>query len=231
MSVHNIGHLIREVDATSHEDIRSRLKAARARRVSRSAAIAAMTLAALGLLLAGGSVILTSPQERWNASLTLAAIGTAFLLLGLGGGPLLRGRAVARLRRSRPEALVFLALREATGKANLPTYQHRKDNTANLPDSWTVALVDSRGISVWSGGLWPHELILIGWSEIGEISAVSFTSDAGRPRIGASVDVRPFAEPLLVRVGHAAFGVEGSFDRKGIFAVVDALNSLRTRRL
>ncbi|MDJ0335975.1 hypothetical protein QMG83_12135 [Salinibacterium sp. G-O1] len=227
MSGHNIVHLIREVDATSHEDIPSRLKAARARRAARSAAIAASTVAALGLILAGGSVILTTIHEQWNASLTLATVGAAFLLLGLSGGPLLRGLAVARLRRSRPDALVFMALRETTGHPNLQTYQHRKDNTANVPEGWTVSVVDSRGIAVWSGGFRPRELILIEWSEIGEVSAVSFTSAAGRPRNGASVDVRPFPDPLLVRVGHAAFGVEGSFDRKGIFAIVDTLNALR----
>ena len=200
---------------------------ARDRRALRSTAIAGLTIVGLGAVLAGGSAIVTNADEYWNPSLTLAAIGAVFLLLGLGGGPILRASAVARVQRSHPSALVMLALREPALVPDLPTYQYRKANTARVPDTWVVALVDSRGISAWSGGFRPKELILIEWSEIATVTAVSFTSIAGRRRFGAAVDVRPFATPMLVRVGHSAFGVEGSFDREGVLAIVDATNSQR----
>ncbi len=163
--------------------------------------------------------------------MTLAAIGASLLLLGLGGGPLLRGLAVVRLRRSHPDAMVLLTLREPTRTPHLQTYQYRKDNIATVPDHWTVSMVDSRGLSVWSGGLRPKELLLVDWSEVGDIAATSFTSLTGRGRIGASIDVRPIPVPLLIRVGSSSFGVEGAFDEEGVHAVVDGMNALRTRRL
>ncbi len=230
MSGHNIGLLIRSsAEALSFRtNGRSRVEAAQARRAVRSRVIAGLTIAVLGAVIAVGAVILTSANERWNSSLTLASIGAVFLLLGLGGGPLLRGIAVARMQRSRPAALVFLALREPTVAPHLQTYQYRKDNTANIPDAWVMAVVDARGISVWSGRIRSRELILIEWSEIGEVTAVSFTSLTGRNRIGAAIDVRPIRSPLLVSLGYAAWGVEGSVDHEGVLAIVDSINSRRS---
>lgn len=237
MPGHNIGPLPRASspsstagDMAALPSVRERLRAASNRRAARSAALAGAIVAALATALAVGSVILTGVDERWNSSMTLAAIGATFLLLGLGGGPLLRGLAVARLRWSHPDALVFLTLRELTRAPHLQTYQHRKDNTANLPDNWTVSMVDSRGLSAWSGGLRPKELVLIGWSEVGDITAASFTSLAGRGRIGASIDIRPVPVPLLIRLGSSSLGVEGAFDEEGVHAIVDGMNVIRNRR-
>ncbi|MBG6055776.1 hypothetical protein IWX81_002204 [Salinibacterium sp. CAN_S4] len=206
---------------------RARVAAAQARRAARSTKIASLTIAAVVLVVAAGVSVLAVSGQPWNPSFTLASIGLGFLLLGLGGAPLLRGMAVSRMQRSRPEALVFLALRELTAAPHLETYQYRKDNTENIPDSWVMSVVDDRGISVWSTGVRPKELILIQWSEIGEVSAVSFSSLGGRQRIGAALDVRPIPQPLLVSFGFAALGVEGTVDQDGAVAVVDAINSMR----
>lgn len=227
MSSHNI-RLLERHPTLPIGSARSRVAAAQARRTVRSAVIACLTFVAVGLMATAGIAALALARQSWNPSLTLASVGIGLLLLGLGGAPLLRGISVSRMQRSRPDALVFLALREQTVAPHLQTYQYRKDNTENIPDSWVMSVVDTRGISVWSTGVRPKELILIHWSEIGEVAAVSYTSLTGRERIGAALDVRPIPNPLLVSFGYAALGVEGAVDEDGVFAIVDAINSLRT---
>jgi hypothetical protein len=227
MSRHDIRLLDRH-QTPGIESARARVASARTRRTARSTTIASLTIAAVVLVVAAGVTVLTVSGQLWNPSLTLAIIGLGFLLLGLGGAPLMRGMAVSRMQGARPGSLVFLALREQTAAPHLQTYQYRKDNTENIPDSWVMSVVDDRGISVWSTSLRPKELILIQWSEIGEISAVSFSTLGGRHKVGAALDVRPIPNPLLVTLGYSAFGVEGPVDQDGVFAIVDAINSMRT---
>ncbi|MBC7592326.1 MAG: hypothetical protein H7226_14965, partial [Salinibacterium sp.] len=99
-----------------------------------------------------------------HRTVIIVSLGGLLLLGGLVGGPIRRSLALAALRRSHPSALVFLARREPVLAPDIQTYQYRKDNTADIADKWVPAIVDSRGISIWSAGGRPKELLLMEWS-------------------------------------------------------------------
>ena len=166
-------------------------------------------------------------DEVPNHTAIIASLGALLLLGGLVGGPISRSLALASLRRSNPSALVFLARREPVLVPDIQTYQYRKGNFADIADKWVPAIVDSRGISIWSAGGRPKELLLMEWSELGNIIPAHFSSISGRRRYGVTVDVQPYPLPMKVRVGHSAFGVEGSFDSDGVVATAAAAAALR----
>jgi hypothetical protein len=189
-----------------------------------------VVVAALALAAGVGTALnfaLDSATSELNYMPALAVVAMGLLLIGLSAPAIWHKLALRALRRRYPRAAVFLARREPALVPDLPMYQYRKDNTADVADRWIPGLVDHRGLSAWSGGPRPKELLLMEWSEIGAVEATEFLSIEGRPKFGASVDVRPFATPLLVDVGHSFFGFEGAFDRAGVQAVVDASNDKR----
>lgn len=160
----------------------------------------------------------------------IAVIAVTLLLLGLGGSSIWNGIGLARLRRTRPDAVVFLARREPTLAPDLPMYLHRKDLSVDVSDRWLIALIDDRGMAAWSGGPRPRELVLMEWSELGEITPAAFTSIEGAERFGVAVDVRPFPTPLLVRVGYSKFGLQAAFDHEGTVAVAETASARRPVR-
>ena len=170
---------------------------------------------------------LHSPVSDTGFGPLIAVIAVVLLLLGLGGSGIWNWIGLARIRRLRPDALVFLARREPSLAPDLPMYLHRHDITADVSDRWVAAVIDERGMAAWSSGVQPREIFVMPWSELGEVTALEFMSLEGQPRFGIAVDVAPFPLPLLVRVGDAAFGLQGAFDRAGTIAVSDAANVMR----
>ena len=200
---------------------------ARRRFNGRSLVVVSGTVALAACIVISVSFMLPMPAAGPNFIPLLVVVATALILGGLAGPALWHGVGVLALQRRYPDALAFLAHREPALVPDLPTYQYRKDNTADVADRWIPALVDHRGISAWTGGLRPRELLLMEWSELGRIEPATFVSIQGRQKHGVAVDVTPYPEPLLVTVGHSVLGLEGSFDRRGIRAVVDATNARR----
>ena len=203
------------------------MKDARTRFTARARLLAGSLLAALCVVVVGIAIVVSVVSDAPHRTITIMIVGAVLLVAGLVGGPLIGALALWRLRRDHPGLPVFLARREPSLVSDIQTYQYRNDNFADVDDKWVPTLVDARGISVWSTGLRPAELLLMRWSELGAITASSFTTIAGKSRLGVIVDVHPFRTPLHVRVGHAALGIEGSFDKTGIVAVVQATNSWR----
>lgn len=157
----------------------------------------------------------------------VAAIAVVALLLGLGASSIWSAIGLFRIARLKPDALVFLARREPTLAPDLPMYLHRKDISADVSDRWLAAVIDERGMAAWSCGLRPRELVLMEWSELGDVEATGFRAIDGSEQFGITVDVRPFPTPLVVRVGYAMFGLQAAFDRAGTIAVSDAANAKR----
>lgn len=176
------------------------------------------------------SVVVALPRGE-NRLITLvppAVLAVVLLILVAVNLPALRNEvALRRLVRAHPDALVFLAWRQPTLAPDLPTFLRRKNLVVQVKDTWTPAVVDDRGISAWTSGPRPKQLLLMEWSELGEIVASDFTDVQGRTRFGIAVDVRPFPTPLIVLVGYAWLGVQGGFDRSETVGVADATNSMR----
>jgi hypothetical protein len=86
-------------------------------------------------------------------------------------------------------------------------------------------MVDERGISAWSVDAEPSELLLMPWSELGEIEVTDLES-GGKGR-GIAVDVRPFDTPLIVAIGYAAFGLTSPLGRDGVAEVAALTNAKR----
>ena len=188
-------------------------------------ATAAATIIAVTVVL-----LLNSSSSDTGPIPLVAAIAVVLVLLGLGGPSLWNGIGLLRIRRLRPDALVFLARREPTLAPDLPMYLHRKDITADVNDKWVPAVIDERGIAAWSSGFTPREVILMDWSELGDVIATEFVSLEGGKKFGITVDVRPFPTPLVVRVGYSMFGLQGQFDNEGTVAVAAAANARRPVR-
>jgi hypothetical protein len=203
------------------------MKAARSRFVRKAFIVLVGTVAVATGIAVTVVLLLRSPVSDTGFAPLIAVIAVVLLLLGLGAGSILNGIGLFRIARLKPDALVFLAHREPTLAPDLPMYLHRRDLSVDVSDKWLVAVIDERGMAAWSGGFRPRELLLMEWSEIGKVTTTTFRSIEGRERFGIAVDVKPFPTPLIVRVGHAMFGLQGVFDRAGTIAVCEAANAKR----
>ena len=200
---------------------------ARSRFFRRALLTFSVTLAAAALVGVGIAVLLPASLSSAGFGVVIPVIAVGLLLFGLSLGGLWHGVGLARTRRLKPDALVFLGRREPSLTPDLPMYLHRKDVTADVADRWVIAVVDETGMAAWSSGPRPRQLFVMEWGELGEVEALDYLSIQGRPRFGISVDVMPFPTPLLVRPGYAMFGVQAAFDRSGTIAVCAAANAHR----
>lgn len=207
------------------------MKAARSRFTRRALIVLVGTVAATaGIAVVVVALLLGTPARDTAFVPLVAVIAVVALLLGLGAPSIWNAIGLMRISRLKPDALVFLARREPSLAPDLPMYLHRKDIAADVSDRWLAAVIDDRGMAAWSGGFRPRELVLMEWSEIGEVVATDFRSLDGSERFGITVDVRPFPTPLIVRVGYAMFGLQAAFDRAGTIAVNEAANAKRPVR-
>jgi hypothetical protein len=195
----------------------------RVRRVAGVTAAIAVLVAVIGLV----AVILALPRQDATGDLILIVVSVAVVAAVAGAtiGSMRRARALTRVTARHPDGLVFLARRQPSVVSDLAVYLGQRGISADVADRWLVALVDDRGISAWSLGSAPAELLLMPWSELGAIEVTDLES-GGRDR-GIAVDVRPFETPLIVAVGYAAFGLTLALDRAGVAEVTALTNALR----
>jgi hypothetical protein len=116
-----------------------------------------------------------------------------------------------------------MARRQPSLVSDFAVYLGARGISVDVADRWLVALVDDRGISAWSIGSAPAELLLMPWSELGVIEVTDL--EAGGH--GIAVDVRPFETPLIVAIGYSAFGLTSSLGRDGVAEVAALTNGLR----
>ena len=188
-------------------------------------AVATAAMIAVTVVLA-----LSSSSSETRPVPLIAVIAVVLVLLGLAGPSLWNSIGLLRIRRLRPDALVFLARREPTLAPDLPLYLHRRNIAADVSDKWVPAVIDERGMAAWSSGFAPREVVLMDWSEIGDVVATDFVGFQGGKRFGITVDVRPFPTPLIVRVGYSLFGLQGQYDNEGTRAVAAAADARRPVR-
>lgn len=180
-------------------------------------------LAVVVALIVVGAVLLRGSDAGVGLMLWAfaAAMVAGAVVLVLHARP--RILALRRVVEHNPDGAVLLARRQPALVSDLATYLGESDIYDAVSDRWVVASIDHRGLAAWSVGRDPRELVLMPWGELGTIERTRLES--GGP--GVAVDVKPFAEPLIVAAGYAAFGVLSSFSRRGVDEVVATVNALR----
>lgn len=192
--------------------------------------IRAAIIAAVVLALAIAAVIALEIAVPWPDTVddvALIAIGVVLFatIAGVAIVSVRRALALRRVAAGHPGRIVFLGRRQPSVVSDLSVYLESRNISADVADRWLVAVIDDRGISAWSVGSTPAELLLIPWGELGTIE-VTDVETGGRGR-GVAVDVRPFATPLVVSVGYSAFGVTASLSRDGVAEVCRLVNDQR----
>lgn len=170
-------------------------------------------------------VVVPRPEAPGDIILIVVTIAVVAAAAGSTIGSVRRARALRRVSATHPDDLVFLARRQPALISDLATYLGARGINADVADRWLVGLVDTRGISVWSVGSTPAELLLMPWGDLGSIEATDLES-GGRGR-GVAVDVQPFDTPLVVAIGYAAFGLTSTLSRDGVAEVVALANERR----
>lgn len=164
-----------------------------------------------------------------NALVGIAlVVGVLVFLVAVGATISSRYGAAIRALRSRfPDGAVFLARRQPTVVTDVETWMSSKGLTSQISDGWMPAVVDARGISAWTAGRHPEEVLLMEWAELGEIAVTKTSVAVGAPTWKVSVDVQPFVVPLTVEVGYSWGLVTAAVGHSDIEDVVRITNALR----
>jgi hypothetical protein len=202
------------------------VKAQFVRRFRVTAGIAAALTVLVAVALVVVIVVVVPQRDAMGDTILIvvsAALAAALATATIGSWR--RAQALRRLSASHPASLVFLARRQPSVVSDLAVYLGARGISADVADRWLVGLVDDRGITAWSLGRAPSELLLMPWAELGSIEVTDLES-GGKGR-GIAVDVRPFDTPLIVAIGYSAFGLTSSLGRAGVAEVAALTNGLR----
>lgn len=96
-----------------------------------------------------------------------------------------------------------------------------------IGDGWYAAVAGPRGIGVHAAGADPRELVLLEWSELGELAMVRTPTAGGDSRWSVTIDVKPYAVPLTVDLGSAYGIVTMTLDAIDTTAVLKAIAARR----
>lgn len=160
-----------------------------------------------------------------DAILVVAIVVLCAAIAGSAVGSVRRAQSLKAVSELHPDGLVFLARRQPSLVSDVSVYLAQRQVEADVADRWLAALVDERGISVWSAGPRPAELLLMPWADLSSIEVTDL--DHGVRGKGIEIDVRPFETPLIASIGYAAFGLTSTLDRAGVAEVVARTNGLR----
>jgi hypothetical protein len=179
------------------------------------------------LALVGGTVLGVRGSNDASLLAYLVVIVGFVLLLSIIA--MLSARHAAALRYLAahfPNGAVFLARRQPSVVSDMPAYLAAKGVTMPISDGWVPALVDGRGISAWTTGWRPREIVLMEWHELGEVQTIG-TGPGIEKRAAVTVDVRPFVVPLTVEIGYSTGLITMALDPTACDDVVRAAQALR----
>ena len=198
----------------------------------RARLITAGTIIGAVLVAAGGAITMAAlggPREGGLLAYAVAVLTFVAALVGLAVVTAPRARALRVLRQRHPDHVVFLARRLPAVVSDLPLYLASHGLQLEIGDGWYVADVDGDGIASWTTGRDPQRLLVIPWSEIGDVLDVRTPTVGGDARWSVTVDVRPYVVPLTVDVGDAWGIVTMALDAADTADVVAAVNAQRPR--
>lgn len=177
---------------------------------------------AIAIALSGG------PRNGILVAYGFAVIAMVVLIVVFALITTRHARAMRALKERHPDAVVFLARRLPPVVSDMPAYLRRKGVPPELiGDGWYPAVADGRGIAVCSTGGDPREIVLIEWSEIGDVEMVRTATVGGDSRWSVTVDVRPYVVPLTVDLGDAWGIITMGLDAGDTAAVVKAVAAQR----
>lgn len=197
---------------------------------SRARIITAAALAIAAVVILGGAMAIALVGDAHGGILVafgLASFAIASLIAVFAALTARHAKALRRLAERHPDDVVVLARRLPPVVNDLPAFLRSKGLDVEVGDGWYAALIDGRGISVHAGGRRPREVLLMEWTEVGEIAVVRTPTVGGDSRWSVTVDVRPYALPLAVDLGHAWGIVTMPLDAVDTAAVLRAVEARR----
>jgi hypothetical protein len=197
---------------------------------SRARIITAAALGAAVVVLLGGALAIAAsggPRDGILVAYLVAALAIVGLIVSFAAITSRHAVTMRAVALRHPGDVVFLARRLPPVVSDMPAFLRSKGLDVQIGDGWYTALADRRGVSVHSPGRDPRELVLIEWSEIGELTMVRTATVGGDSRWSVTVDVKPYAVPLTVDVGSAAGIVTMALDAVDTTAVVKAVEARR----
>lgn len=197
---------------------------------SRARIITAAALGVAVVVTVGGAIAIAvsgGPRDGILVAYGVTVLAMAGLVLSFAAITRRHARTMRAVALRHPGDVVFLARRLPPVVSDLPAYLKSKGLELQIGDGWYTALADRRGISVYSPGADPRELLLIDWAEIGDIAMVRTATVGGDSRWSVTVDVRPYVVPLTVDLGSAAGIVTMTLDAADTTSVVQAVEARR----
>lgn len=188
---------------------------------SSSAAVVVTLGGALAIALSGG------PRDGILVAYAVTVAAITGLILSFAVITARHARTLRALASKHPGDVVFLARRLPPVVSDMPAFLRAKGFAVHIGDGWYAALADSRGIAVYSSGRDPKELLLMEWSEIGEIAMVRTPTVGGDSRWSVTVDVKPYVVPLTADLGGAVGIVTMTLDASDTAAVLRAIEARR----
>lgn len=201
----------------------------RAFRIWSSVGLLALGIGTVTFLAVGAAALLAGSSSRGLGIACLVVAASLVLLFGVLRLLSFRhAAALAALRRRHPDGVVFLAKRRPPIVSDLETWLDGKGlDDVEVGDGWIPILVDERGISAWTSGPEPRQLLLMEWWELGEIGITDTADVAGHDGWGVAVDVRPYAVPLIADLGDTNGYIILPLSRGDARRVVEAVNARR----
>lgn len=198
---------------------------------TRARVITTSTLAGAAVVIGGGAIAIALSGGPRNGILVAHGVASIALVVMIVTFALLtarHARAMATLKERHPDAIVFLARRLPPVVSDMPAYLRAKGIPPEvIGDGWYPAVADARGIAVCSTGRDPREIVLIEWSEVGDVEMVRTPTVGGDSRWSVTVDVKPYVVPLTVDLGDAWGIVTMGLDAGDTAAVVKAVAAKR----
>ncbi len=198
---------------------------------TRARIITAATLAGAAVVVVGGGlgIALTGgPRNGILVAYVVAALATLAMIVAFALLTARHMRALRILAEQHPDAVVFLARRLPPVVSDMPAYLRAKGIPPDvIGDGWYPAVADARGITVFSTGAQPREIVLIEWPEIGDVEMVRTATVGGDSRWSVTVDVKPYVVPLTVDLGDAWGIATMALDAGDTAAVVRAVAAQR----
>jgi hypothetical protein len=198
---------------------------------SRARIITAAALGAGVVVLVGGAIAIAlsgGPRDGILVAYLVAALAILGLIVSFAAITARHAVTMRAVALRHPGEVVFLARRLPPVVSDMPAFLRSKGLDLQIGDGWYTALADQRGIAVFSPGRDPTELLLIEWSEIGEVTMVRTATVGGDSRWSVTVDVKPYTVPLTVDLGSAAGIVTMALDAADTTAVLRAIEARRS---
>lgn len=170
-------------------------------------------------------------RDTPDATAIAAYLGSAGVLVVvaavLGSLSWRHAAVLRRLQVAHPEGTIFLARRIPTVVSDVENFMASKGFGGALSEGWVPAVVDHRGISVWTTGRAPTQVLLMEWAELGEIAVVPRDVNPTDPRPLVAVDVRPYIVPLTAELGATLGFITMRLDRVDTETLVAVTNAHR----